>query len=237
MPYPTAEPLDRKLIFRQRPWVFWFGVGLAFNAGFVNAVLLGFSHVPVSHLTGTMSRMSIDVVQGNQQDLRLIGSVILGFLGGCVSSGMLIGTTSLQPGRRYGVALILVGVLLGLSALALDTPASSLGIGLAAMACGLQNALYSSYHGLILRTTHLTGIITDIGVLLGQWIRHGRLQSWKIGVLLGTVLSFVTGGSVGAYALMRLDRQALLPSALASGMGGLAYVINKWRWQQPEEQQ
>ena len=43
----------------------------------------------------------------------------------------------------------------------------------AAFACGLQNALTTSYSGAVVRTTHLSGIITDIGNVLGMACRGG----------------------------------------------------------------
>ncbi|WP_316568022.1 DUF1275 family protein [Myxococcus sp. MxC21-1] len=41
---------------------------------------------------------------------------------------------------------------------------------------GLQNALVTRVSGAVVRTTHITGILTDIGiqvVRLGSWLREG----------------------------------------------------------------
>lgn len=67
MPYS----LDKKMPiqFRERPWVFLYGSLLAGCAGYVNVVLLGIYHVPVSHMTGATSRLAIDLSTGNMQDL------------------------------------------------------------------------------------------------------------------------------------------------------------------------
>lgn len=45
--------------------------------------------------------------------------------------------------------------------------------GLAAAALGLQNGLTSSFHGMAIRTTHFTGTVTDLGLMLGRSHRHG----------------------------------------------------------------
>lgn len=40
-----------------------------------------------------------------------------------------------------------------------------------ALACGLQNALTSKYSGNVIRTTHLTGATTDLGIAFGHILR------------------------------------------------------------------
>ena len=50
MPYSLDK--RRTALHRERPWVFFFGSLLAGCAGYVNVVLLGIYHVPVSHMTG-----------------------------------------------------------------------------------------------------------------------------------------------------------------------------------------
>merc|ERR1719401_1610209 len=39
---------------------------------------------------------------------------------------------------------------------------------LCAAACGLQNGMATSYSGAVIRTTHVTGIATDIGLICGR---------------------------------------------------------------------
>ena len=52
---------------------------------------------------------------------------------------------------------------------------------LVAAACGLQNAMCTSHFGAIIRTTHLTGTVTDIGSTLGRismiYLRKGCRRS------------------------------------------------------------
>lgn len=45
-------------------------------------------------------------------------------------------------------------------------------------------------------TTHFTGTITDLGLMLGRSRRHG-IEKWKASVLTATVLLFLTGGAAG----------------------------------------
>lgn len=225
MPY-RPERSRRPPEPHERPWVFGGALALAGVAGYVNVVVLGVFHVPVSHMTGAVSRVGIDVAAGDLADLRVVVSIVAGFLGGAVLSGALIGGRKLVPGRRYGVALLIEGAVLAAAA-ALLLAGNPFGVTLAAMACGIQNAMASSYFGLVIRTTHVTGIVTDVGVMLGHWIRHRRLRTWKLALLLTILAGFFGGGLAGAVGYRRLGVGALGIAAAGCVAAGGAYVL--WR--------
>jgi hypothetical protein len=119
-------------------------------------------------------------------------NIVIGFVGGAMLAGMIVGAWKLIPGRRYGVAMIVEGCLLG-AATWLFLHKHRLALPAVSMACGLQNAMSSSYCGLMIRTTHVTGIVTDIGVMLGHWLRHRQIEGWKLRFLLRVVLAFGFG--------------------------------------------
>lgn len=227
MPYAKRRP-SKAVLKKERPFVFTGGVALAAIAGFVNSSLLSFYHVPVSHMSGAVSRLSIDVGGGALSDLLYILSIFVGFFLGATLSGLIIGGKQLLPGRRYGVVLVIEGALLATSA-ALLLNGSVLGVAVAALACGAQNAMASSYYGLVIRTTHITGIITDLGVLAGHWMRHRRVRAWRVLLLLGILLGFFAGGVAGAVVVTRLGARALLLPSAVCLLAGLAYYL----WQHP----
>jgi uncharacterized membrane protein YoaK (UPF0700 family) len=149
-----------------------------------------------------------------------------GFLVGAIVSGMIIGGRHLKPGRRYGVVLMIEGAVL-LTATALLLLNHPVGVTLTALACGLQNAMASSYYGLVIRTTHVTGIVTDLGVMLGQWIRFKDIKPWKAFLLLGLLGGFLIGGLSGNLLYGSAGMiSLLLPSLLCLSAGG-AYF--SWR--------
>ncbi|MFL5561664.1 MAG: YoaK family protein [Gemmatimonadaceae bacterium] len=225
MPYtrPGAPP-ERPTIIAARPLVMAGGMSLASVAGYVNAVALGFFHVPVSHMTGAVSRLGGDLASTDHRDLKVTIGIIAGFLVGAILSGTIIGETMLRPGRRYGVVLMIESVLLATATIMLIS-GLPLGIPIAAMACGLQNAMASSYYGLVIRTTHVTGIVTDIGVMLGHWLRYRRIAAWKLALLASILLSFLFGAIVGSAATDILGMRALFPAAVACAIGGASYGI------------
>ena len=243
MPYSLEK--RKSSLFQERPWVFLYGSLLAGCAGYVNVVLLGIYHVPVSHMTGATSRLAIDLSTGDFKDLYGALGIFAGFLLGAILGGALIGGTQVLPGRRYGIAMMIEGGLLGLSFLLLVT-GSMKGITAAAIACGLQNAMASSYCGLIIRTTHVSGMVTDIGVLLGQMLRYRRLEFWKLALLSSLLSGFFCGGLLGGYGFARYGVPALIPAALGCFLAGLAYFdwrrrhradlpVDRWGYFPPDE--
>lgn len=211
---------------RDRPFIFTGAVTLAGVAGYINVVVLGVFHVPVSHMSGAVSRLGIDLVQQSRGDMMLVLWIIGAFFAGAMLSGIIIGSRKLAPGRRYGVVLLLEGAVLALATTQLHYTRPS-GIPLAAMACGLQNAMASSYFGLVIRTTHVTGIVTDIGVYVGHWIRGRRVQPWKLLLLLSILVGFFGGGVAGQVAYTLLGTTALGVAAGGCAVAGGGYTL--WR--------
>lgn len=211
---------------RERPWVFFFGALLAGTAGFVNVVLLEIYHVPVSHMSGAVSSMAVVLTAGEGQDFSGALWIFSAFLAGAILSGVVIGSVQVQPGRRYGVAMMIEGGLLTLATWLLMSGRHA-GIPVAAMACGLQNGMASSYCGLILRTTHVTGLVTDIGVMLGQWLRFRTIEIWKLLLLVMLLAGFFCGGLLGGWLYARAGIPALSLAAGGILLAGIFYF--DWR--------
>lgn len=209
------------------------GAMLATVAGYVNAVMLGLLSVPVSHMSGAVSHLSMDAAAHDGLRVQQGAAVVAAFVLGAALSGALIGGQRLRPGRSYGVVLIGEGcVLLLASVLAMRgwmiaAPAA------AALACGLQNAMASSFHGLVVRTTHVTGIVTDLGVMLGHLVRRHRVRAADAILLASLLVGFFLGGGVGWLAETQLGPGAVAMAAPPCFLGGLGYYlwrIGHFRW-------
>jgi uncharacterized membrane protein YoaK (UPF0700 family) len=226
MPYEVSVSVRHH---GNHPLILTGSIALAAIAGYVNVAMLQVFSVPVSHMSGAVSRLGIDLGSGAFDDVRLIVVIPLAFLAGAVTCGAVIGSQRLRASRRYGRMLLLEAACLGAAAWC-NTDGNRYGVPLAAAACGMQNALASSYCGLIVRTTHVTGIVTDFGVLLGQWLRHRtRAQKgWKLGMLAGIFSGFFGGGLLAALANHYLGAWLLLPAALMCALLGLLYF--RWQW-------
>jgi uncharacterized membrane protein YoaK (UPF0700 family) len=210
-------------------WV-WAGAwALAFIAGMVNVVgLLGFEHQAVTHLTGTTSMAAAAVASLNGKAALHFAAIIFSFLFGAVVSGFIIQDSTLQLGRRYGVALLLESVLLAFSASFL-TAGSDLGVYTASCACGLQNAMVSTYSGAVIRTTHLSGMFTDLGLFLGHILRGLPVDPRRLRLCVLIISAFFCGGLAGTIAFRHIGYQTLFIPAALTAMTSVAYGIRTLR--------
>lgn len=224
MPQFTSKfksiPLSEKLL------VFLGGFGLTFIAGYVNIIAITLLDVPVSHMSGAVSRLSSDIAAGQTLDLFHIFMIVFGFLFGAIASGIIIGNAQLKPGRRYGIVLMIEGTVLTVASYLIGTQKPG-GIILASAACGIQNAMATSYYGLVIRTTHVTGIVTDLGVLIGYWIKYRRVQFWKMLLLLVLLLGFALGGYSGWNLYQKYGTDVLYFISISTFIAGTTYFI--WR--------
>ena len=212
-------------------WVWIGAVALACVAGMVNVIgYLGFEHQAVSHLTGTTSLLGAALAQGDLRAIVHLWGMLIAFCMGAMLSGLVIQDQTLKLGRRYGVALALEAVLL-LLAIPLFKHQQIWGALLAAMACGLQNAMVTTYSGAAVRTTHLSGMFTDLGIGLGHLLRGMPLPMRRL-TLSGLIISgFLGGGVLGAYFYRHWGYDALLAPALLTGSTGIGYVLYR-QWVQ-----
>lgn len=213
-------------VLRQLQAWAWIGGGiLAFIAGLINAAgYMGFRHQSISNMTGSTSLLGVAVATGNGGEALHWGLSIAAFVAGATLSGLIVQQSTLKLGRRYGVALVFESLLL-FAAVPLLVAEHPLGLYLASMACGLQNGMVSTYSGMVFRTTHVSGIFTDLGIYLGQRLRRLEVDTLRIRVCLLVAGCFLFGGVVGArlFEVMR-ERTLLIPATL-TGLCGLGYGI------------
>lgn len=206
-------------------WI-WAGAwALAFVAGMVNVVgLLGFEHQAVTHLTGTTSMLGASVAAFDlRSTLRLFG-MIVSFVGGAVLSACFIKDSTLQLGRHYGVVLLLESLLLCLAVPLLKNH-SVFGDYVAACACGLQNAMVTTYSGSVVRTTHLSGMFTDLGIFLGHALRGVPVDGRRLRLCFTIISAFFCGGVAGALAFRVLSYETLLIPAALTGFTSVSYGL------------
>jgi uncharacterized membrane protein YoaK (UPF0700 family) len=210
-------------------WALYGGIALAFVAGMINAAgYLGFRHQAVTHMTGTTSLVGIAVAQGDLGALAHFGLLLLSFVAGCALSGCIIGDSTLRLGRRYGVALSIESLLLFIAVPLLHGYHDS-GLWVAAAASGLQNAMAGTYSGAVIRTSHVSGISTDLGIYLGHWLRGITVDVRKARLYLALFVGFLCGGITSGLAFPLWQERTLLLPALLTGLVGIAYTIYRHR--------
>ncbi|HKP95903.1 MAG TPA: YoaK family protein [Fibrobacteria bacterium] len=212
MPYSQHDHLGE--LARVDPLFLAGGISLAFVAGFVNTISLCYFHVPISHMTGAVTRLSMDAATLNFSELINLSYIVSGFLLGAVISGTIIGAANFKPSKEYSLVMMLESILLASSFFLFESKAN-FALFIVAFSCGLQNAMASNYLGLIVRTTHLTGIVTDLGLLIGHALKHRKVKAWKIGFLLSILLGFFAGGLAGFSVFGKAGYYSIfVPSAM-----------------------
>lgn len=205
---------------------------LSLLAGIVNAVgLLGFQHEAVSHLSGTATLFGTQVFKSSGQALHLL-AVMASFVLGAVLSGLLIPDGSLKLGRHYETLLCVEGILLVAALLSLEQ-GLLFGHCLASAACGLQNALVTTYSGAVVRTTHVTGVFTDLGLMLGSMLRGRGFDRRRALLFLLIITGFIAGGVAGAWLFVRLAFWTLAVPAAMCFLLALVYRRYRLRVNRP----
>jgi uncharacterized membrane protein YoaK (UPF0700 family) len=214
---------------------------LAAAAGAVNGTAFLVCQQFVTHVTGTVTRAGLEWPHvGIAAEYAV---VFLGFLAGATTSVVAIqGRVGRGKRPRWAnplvwVASLLVGTAVAGHAgafgrfggtLAAEEPPAVL-LTLLAFAMGLQNAAVGTTTGLAVRTTHLTGPTTDLGVHLGTAILatgDERRAALKGAVLrAGKVTAFLTGAGLAlplaeVYGFLAL----LAPAGMVLAAAGLSFV-------------
>ncbi|ASW95828.1 hypothetical protein CKJ67_14290 [Mycobacterium intracellulare] len=217
MPHtPTRETRELRVL------VLGYNGLLAAIAGFINSVALLVLTFPVGNLTALSTKLGMDSANPLLYESCMIALIVGGFLAGAAGAGAVLAPVQTHTSARHAAVLLAEAALL-VAAAGIEIPGFK--ALLAAAACGLQNAMTSNSPGMAIRTTHFTGTITDLGLILGRSRRHG-MDKWKAAVLTTTVVLFVGGGATGALIGGRLGHNALLlPAAacLAVAIASLLY--------------
>lgn len=230
-------------------------ISLSWIGGYTNAVMVAACGMFVSNMTGSSTYLGMEIGRGDTSMALLFAFLIGCFFFGAVASGLMT-EGARRGGRRskYVLPMAVEGIILSLLAIAirwhhhepLGTGAWYWLTGLGCFAMGLQNATVTEISGAVVRTTHLTGVITDLGlesVRVVNWMRD-RLRGWqwqRAGrvlrisrrhpsalrlALLGSIFgSFIFGTVMGVLAYLHLPSIALLPPVLFL----LWIILMDWR--------
>lgn len=209
-------------------------ISLSWVAGYTNALTLLTCGQVTSHLTGSISQIGVEVAELQWSKAGYLVCLVLMFLLGAFTAGAL---TEFGRLRRYQSIYVLPMVteaaLLGLFALLVDWQASgALGTGsarvwltfLPSFAMGLQNATITRISGGIVRTTHVTGVVTDLGLELSKIVfrlvgrkrqidaRRSHQENWRALLLFSIPGSFALGAGLGTMSFDLFEAWSMVPA-------------------------
>ncbi|QQO45194.1 MULTISPECIES: YoaK family protein [unclassified Paracoccus (in: a-proteobacteria)] len=177
-----------------------------------------------SHMTGYLSQLADNLVIGEFW-IALVAAVAIGaFVAGAGFSTLLINWARLRSmGRQYALPVAVQGGFLACFAsggIFTSPPGRLFALACLCFIMGMQNATITKISGARIRTTHATGMITDIGIELGREVfarafpgRHMGADPRKLRIHLQLVGVFVAGGVVGAAGFSRIGFVFALPLA------------------------
>jgi uncharacterized membrane protein YoaK (UPF0700 family) len=220
------------------------GMALAFVAGAANAGGFIAVHQYTSHMTGIVSAMADGLAAGAFGLVAAGLGALAAFVAGAACCALIVNFARRRALHSlYALPLLFEAVLLlsfGMlgtwlaSVEVLIVPAT---VTLLCFMMGLQNAVITKLSNAEIRTTHITGVMTDIGIELGKALypnrtagaapvaaNHGRLR-----LLAGLALGFFTGGVAGAAGFTRLGYAATLPLAMLLVLLAIVPVVDDLR--------
>jgi uncharacterized membrane protein YoaK (UPF0700 family) len=205
------------------------GATLSFVAGATNAG--GFLAVGqyTSHMTGIVSSMTDNLVL-SQFQLAVVGlASLLAFLGGAMTTAWMVNWGLRRKlHSAYGRPLLVEAALLlvfGLFGASVNFSAGlfmPLTVLVLCFIMGLQNAVITKISNTEVRTTHVTGLVTDMGIELGKLLYLNRLTRKEL--VLGNrkrlrihfklFISFFVGGLLGAIGFKTIGYITTVPLSI-----------------------
>ena len=228
---------------------------LAFVGGFVNSAGFVIIGSFTSHVTGNVGRLANDLAYRRYDAIGTVLPMILAFVAGAFFASMAIESNFFgRSANAYAVALSGEAALLLLFTTISHLPlvphprVQDWEAAILCAAMGMQNSLVTRLSGAVVRTTHLTGVFTDLGIEAARWFRWWRgrvaqrlrvtlafgrnpperpmpLKTW----LLTTIaVAFILGAIVGALVVVRLERASMiLPSVAVLACATYAFVSGR----------
>jgi uncharacterized membrane protein YoaK (UPF0700 family) len=181
---------------------------LGLTAGFVNAAgFLAFS-VLTTNVTGHAALFAERLAMQDWKTARVVALWMFLFLAGAFISSLIVSWVGKNQRYSYVIPILIETFILFCVAVAgykydHSLVDKELFAGALLFAMGLQNSLVSMVSGSVVRTTHLTGTFTDLGIELAQVIQKNRddraVLKTRIKLRLVIILFFMAGALGGAY--------------------------------------
>lgn len=246
-PRPASHPHWWTDVHRSPSVNLRLGACLALIAGATNAG--GFLAIGqyTSHMTGLLSAVADHLVLGQFALVAASLAAVAAFIGGAMTTALMV-NWGLRRQLRSAFArplaletsLLLVFGLFG-AALQLHAELfAPLTVLLLCYIMGLQNAVITKVSQAEIRTTHVTGLVTDIGIELGKLVYLNRSPAptrvqanrRKLGVHLTLVAAFLVGAIAGALGFKHWGYITTVPLAALLGLlvsGPLLYDLRHGR--------
>jgi uncharacterized membrane protein YoaK (UPF0700 family) len=187
----------------------------AITAGMVNVASVMAFFTFSSNITGHMAIFAEEIIQGNLYQSMLVFIWLGLFLLGSFTAHFLI--TRFKP--KYGsfwansipiLLEILVLLFVGFYGVFLYSDTlleTELLVGLLLFAMGNQNGIVATISNSVVKTTHLTGLFTDLGMELSRYLQNSKDQrnNHKLQLHLSIASFYLVGGLLGGALFVAVE--------------------------------
>lgn len=182
----------------------------AFAAGMVNVASLMIFFSFTSNITGAYAILASEIAKGNPYQIGIVlGWILLFFLGGFVSNLIVVHFNRRNAYLAHATPIVLeilaivsVGVY-GEFFYRETLRETEVLISVLLFAMGLQNGLTASISNFAVKTTHLTGTTTDLGIVAAMFTKEEHRRNPEIRdkakLLVAIIAAYFTGALCGGY--------------------------------------
>lgn len=188
----------------------------AFVAGMVNVASLMIFFAFTSNVTGHFAILAEEISKGNWYQAAIVfGWIFCFFFGSFISGFIIVHWGQTRRSFAHAVPLILEIVIFvsvgsyGLLYYKETLKETEIMVGVMLLSMGLQNGLTAAISNFSIKTTHLTGLTTDVGILSAMFTRKFYREKEELRqrfqLLLVIVTCYLSGGILAGAVYLQLQ--------------------------------
>lgn len=187
----------------------------AFSAGMVNVTSVIVFFAFTSNVTGHYAILAEEISKGNWYQASVVFAwIFMFFIGNFISNIIVINLNQKNSHLAHSAPLILeilcllsIGIY-GQFYYRETLSETEIMVGIMLFAMGLQNGLTASISNFSVKSTHLTGLTTDVGILTAMFTkkqyRNNKLLRGKLSVLLAIAACYISGGIIAGLIYFKV---------------------------------
>lgn len=209
----------------KRIYLFWLSL-LTFIGGMINAQAVVAISMPVSHFTGNITYIALNFIEDEKKIMGLMLIAFVVFFIGALFSGYFLYGKKVKHTKAYSNYLFINSVIFALLTL---IPNKNIIFFYCAFYLGMQNGMLFIYKGVLTRTTHITGYLTDSGVSMGLALK-GEKGELALGIFyIFNMFVFAVGCVFGVVSYNNLGLKSLYVTSVVIFSAGLWYRLKIYK--------
>ncbi|MCI6272812.1 MAG: DUF1275 domain-containing protein [Erysipelotrichaceae bacterium] len=195
---------------------------LCILAGFLNISTILIFSVNSSHYTGNITKLVLNFYNHKYEMFFYILGSFITFMFGGIICGILFHEKQFKSMKRYGLLLVILG---SVYMLILFFKNSILTLFYTTFLLGLQNGMYMFYKHILIRTTHFTGYLSDMGFSIGRIFMGHKEDIDLLKFYLISILSFITGCIIAFNLVSSIKTNVFYISSISYVILGIYYLV------------